>query len=402
MKILLRISVSMLFAIAAWAQPQSVWTVRFTDPTGLACSAGSAVLYGTTGGLFSCQSGVYATVGGGSGTFNALSGDATSTATGGATTVLRINGTSFAGTSGHLVSFGAANIPADSGVVAANVTTSAASLTSTAIVTGGGSQALQTPSATATLDASGNLSTPGSITAASFSTSATAFSAAGSEQSLATACPGSQTYDKLFYSSANHIPQFCLGSGTTVMATTLVPASSATSHQWIDYIPTTGTPHTSQPAFTDVSGSVASTQMPALTGDATTSAGAIAVSLAAPFKVRTCEIVIGGTGASNVLQTGDDAIAGGSCYNGTGVTITITGVYCIADTGTTTTVTPIVHGGGTILTGALSCGNNAWSSTGTLSGTPTLASAGSIDGAITAVGTAHSVHIAIKYTVPNA
>ena len=58
---------------------------------------------------------------GGSGTFTALTGDATSTATGGATTVVKINGTSFAGTSGHIVSFGAANIPADSGVVAANV-----------------------------------------------------------------------------------------------------------------------------------------------------------------------------------------------------------------------------------------------------------------------------------------
>jgi hypothetical protein len=34
-----------------------------------------------------------------------------------------LNGTSFAGTSGHLVSFGAANIPADSGIVAANVLT---------------------------------------------------------------------------------------------------------------------------------------------------------------------------------------------------------------------------------------------------------------------------------------
>lgn len=39
----------------------------------------------------------------------------------------------------------------------------AGSLTSTALVTGGGSATLQTPSATATLDTSGNISTPGSI-----------------------------------------------------------------------------------------------------------------------------------------------------------------------------------------------------------------------------------------------
>lgn len=43
----------------------------------------------------------------------------------------------------------------------------AGSLTSTAIVTGGGSQAVQTPSATSTLDSSGNASFPGTITAAS-------------------------------------------------------------------------------------------------------------------------------------------------------------------------------------------------------------------------------------------
>lgn len=39
----------------------------------------------------------------------------------------------------------------------------AGSLTSTALVTGGGSQTIQTPSATATLDSSGNILTPGSI-----------------------------------------------------------------------------------------------------------------------------------------------------------------------------------------------------------------------------------------------
>lgn len=39
----------------------------------------------------------------------------------------------------------------------------AGNLTSTAIVTGGGSQTIQTPSATATLDSSGNVSTPGSM-----------------------------------------------------------------------------------------------------------------------------------------------------------------------------------------------------------------------------------------------
>jgi hypothetical protein len=43
------------------------------------------------------------------------------------------------------------------------------SLTSTALVTGGGSQTLQTPAATATMDTSGNISTPGTVSAAGVS-----------------------------------------------------------------------------------------------------------------------------------------------------------------------------------------------------------------------------------------
>jgi hypothetical protein len=110
-----------------------------------------------------------------------------------------------------------------------------------------------------------------------------------------------------------------------------------------------------------------------------------------------CEMVVVGTGASYVLTTGDGTFYNGSCFNGSASTVTITGVYCLADTGTTTTVTPIVHGGGTILTGALTCGNNAWSATGTLSGTPTLSSGASVDPGMTATGTGHAFHIAITY-----
>lgn len=50
--------------------------------------------------------------------------------------------------------------------------------------------------------------------------------------------------------------------------------------QWLNSIGTTGTPTSTQPAFTDISGSVAATQMPALTGDITTVAGAVATTLA--------------------------------------------------------------------------------------------------------------------------
>lgn len=54
----------------------------------------------------------------------------------------------------------ASNGSAGSGTV---TVVGAGSLTSTALVTGGGSQTIQTPSATATLDSSGNFSTPGTM-----------------------------------------------------------------------------------------------------------------------------------------------------------------------------------------------------------------------------------------------
>jgi hypothetical protein len=52
----------------------------------------------------------------------------------------------------------------------------AGSLTSTALVTGGGTTTLQTPSATATMDSSGNISTPGTVTVGSGASTAGALS----------------------------------------------------------------------------------------------------------------------------------------------------------------------------------------------------------------------------------
>ena len=135
------------------------------------------------------------------------------------------------------------------------------SLTNTALVTGGGTTTLQTPKTTATMDSNGNISTPGSVTAGSFTTSSSAFSAAGGEQSLASACPGSQANDTQFYNSTGHLLQVCLGSGTTVAATTVLPIS-ATTHKWVTNIDSTGTQNLTQPAFTDISGQATTAQMP--------------------------------------------------------------------------------------------------------------------------------------------
>jgi hypothetical protein len=79
-------------------------SVTLTNATGLPLATG------VTGTLLAAQ-------------FPALLGDCTTSAGSVTLACAKINGTAFAGTSGNLVSFGAANIPADSTIVAANVTT---------------------------------------------------------------------------------------------------------------------------------------------------------------------------------------------------------------------------------------------------------------------------------------
>lgn len=59
-----------------------------------------------------------------------------------------------------------------------------------------------------------------------------------------------------------------------------IQSAAAVTNQWINSISTSGVPSLTQPAFTNISGSVAATQMPALTGDVTTSAGAVATTIA--------------------------------------------------------------------------------------------------------------------------
>lgn len=67
------------------------------------------------------------------------------------------------------------------------------------------------------------------------------------------------------------------GSAAGVMSAL---AKSASASQFLKNSGTSNNPAWAQPAFTDISGSVAAAQMPALTGDITTSAGAVATTLA--------------------------------------------------------------------------------------------------------------------------
>lgn len=58
-----------------------------------------------------------------------------------------------------------------------------------------------------------------------------------------------------------------------------VESVASTSHQWVNSISTSGVPSLLQPGFSDLAGSATCSQLPALTGDVTTSAGSCATAL---------------------------------------------------------------------------------------------------------------------------
>jgi hypothetical protein len=101
----------------------------------------------------------------------ALTGDTTSSAGSCATTTSGINGTAFSGTNGDVVSFGASNTPADSGIPAANVVTQTSNAASGQICTYTGTNKVCVPSAalpngvTATTQAASDNSTKVATTA---------------------------------------------------------------------------------------------------------------------------------------------------------------------------------------------------------------------------------------------
>lgn len=157
-------------------------------------------------------------------------------------------------------------------------------------------------------------------------------------------------------------------------------------------------------AWAAVNTAVVAAQMPALTGDITTSAGNVATSLAAPFKKRSCEFAWSGSGTAFALTAGDDAAANNSCFNKIGVTETIVAVYCKSDAASnTTTINPTFGATGTgttILSGALTCGSSeAYSSSGTVSN-GALTDGSGIRPVMGGTLTGTNIHVLVVYTVP--
>lgn len=116
------------------------------------------------------------------------------------------------------------------------------------------------------------------------------------------AMPGSNPpsgYEFEVADSTQHTPQTKDSSGN--LNTQVRTAGSATSNQWVDYIATTGIPHTSQPALSNISGTIALAQTQLTTnGDLWTVAGGVLARLG-----------VGANGNCLVVTTG--APAWGSC-----------------------------------------------------------------------------------------
>ncbi len=109
-----------------------------------------------------------------------------------------------------------------------------------------------------------------------------------------------------------------------------VPVASAVTHQWINAISSSSAVTQSQPAFTDISGSVAATQMPAFTGDITTSAGTVNTTLSTTIAnphTFTGDLTLSGAG-TGLAVTNDETI-GGALTSGN---YTLTPTSAVAET----------------------------------------------------------------------
>jgi hypothetical protein len=121
----------------------------------------------------------------------------------------------------------------------------------------GSSGAVQASNGTGGFADTGCTGSAASITCSAGFKGGASFSASGGE----TATPSAPSSDTLFFSSTAHLPQFTKAGDSTVDGTQVVPASGATSNQWVTYIDTLGVMHYAQPGFSNLSGSPTATQI---------------------------------------------------------------------------------------------------------------------------------------------
>ena len=257
-----------LFSITATAQPLGNATRIWNRPIDNAAPTdGYSLVWNAAQAKF-----VFAA--GGSGTFVALSGDASSTSTGGATVVNGLKGvpfcTGYTPTNGQAVSYttagspnpcytaatggGGATIPsvtnlikgdgtgngADAGIAAANVATASSNITDLYSVIGdGGTKGIKVGPAIAQAATASTIvqrDSSGNITAVSFISSGP-FSMSGATQAKpAFSTSGSQ---QCWFDSTNLLLQCQNSSGTTI-ATTVAPKASRTANRFMTFVDAAG------------------------------------------------------------------------------------------------------------------------------------------------------------------
>ena len=281
-------------------------------------------------------------------------------------------------TVGYLKYDGTCSNPAGTGTV---TVVGAGSLTSTALVTGGGTQTVQTPSATTTLDSSGNFVTPGAITT-------------GSGGSVA-------GYLQMGQGTAPSV-------GTTAITET-APAS-VTSYLLVwPGAAASGLPH-----WTNSSGTVTETVSTVATADIAANA-VTSAKLAVVNTRRVCDIAVGDTSASAALVNGQLGPQKRICYIPAASTVVEMDVA--ADGGTPNVIVAVSHAGSdsnivssalaTVGSGGIACSNTGGTTgiDGTTTCSATLQNTSMAAGDYlelvsgTAGGTAKFMTIHVIYTV---
>lgn len=180
--------------------------------------------------------------------------------------------------------------------------------------------------------------------AATLSNIPTGAPAAGSIVQANIAAPASPSAGKVAIFADSTDLRFHDKNASGVIGTTVV-ADTGASNNFLTAISAAGAISKAQPAFTNLSGSVAATQMPALTGDVTTSAGAVATTIAAAAVTYTKIQNISAT--SRVL---------GRITAGAGSTEELTGANILTISGAAPTASPTFTG--TVTTAAVAAGNS--------------------------------------------
>ena len=177
-----------------------------------------------------------------------------------------------------------------------------------------------------------------------------------------------------------------------------IESITSLSNYWISYIDTSGVPHQAQPGFSNLSGSAACSQEPALTGDATSSAGSCATTVG---KINGASLASLSTGLlKNTTSTGIPSIAvAGTDYapatTGSSILKASSGGFSNAVAGTDYPATGVISATGPIgsATVAPIVTVNANGQMTALSSTTITPAIGSVTGLGTGVATALAVNV---------